>query len=492
MNDVTHPAFVGNYAPVHEEVEVSNLKVIEGVIPNGLSGTLYRNGPNPMFPPIADKHHWFLGEGMVHAVNIQEGRVSYTNRWVRTQQFKAQEAESRRLVATSYEEVFNAALAKELLKGSNEPSEVKPLKLPMEWAGTNAVWHGDRLYALGETNRPILLDGDSLATLGTTSFDGKYTGPMTAHPKIDPETGEMLAFGYQAAGPGTRDIVYFVIDRHGGIVRQERFQAPYCSALHDFLATREHVLFPVFPATIDVQRVAEGGPLVAWDPSLPTRIGIMRRDAGVASMRWFTGPACFVFHPMNAFDVSRDGRHLLVADVMKFDKMPLFPDVTGRNTPGWIKDGMARLVRWTFELDQPGEGYTEELLCEIEGEFPRVDERFAGLPYRSAFYVARLGEYRAGSSFDTLVHVDVETKEVRTCTPDGDLGMLEPVFVARNASSPEGDGWILTIAFDPQRERSDLLIFDAVNISRGPVARVELPKRVPYGFHGTWRSGQDK
>lgn len=488
MIETTHPMLIGNYGPIQEELSVPDLRVVAGVIPKSLSGALYRNGPNLLFPPLADKHHWFMGEGMIHAIHIGRGRASYTNRWVRTEQFKAQKVAGRRLVPTSYEEVFDAAVATVMLQDRGKPATEKPQKLPMQWAGTNAVWHGGRLYALGETNLPVLLDGDSLETLGTTDFDGRYTGPMTAHPKIDPESGEMLAFGYQAAGPGTREISYSVIDRDGNFVRQERFEAPYCSAVHDFLATREHIVFPVFPATIDLERAAGGGPICAWDPRLPTRIGIMRRDAGVGSMRWFSGPPCFVFHPMNAYTAKRDGRTFVVADVMKFEKLPLFPDVSGGNVPPWIKDGMAKLVRWTFDMDAESEGYVEKSLCGVEGEFPRIDERFSGLAYRHAFYVARIGAYTPGCSFDTLVHANVETGEIRTCTPPGDLGLLEPVFVPRTPSSPEGDGWILTIAFDPSRNVSDLLIFNALDIEKGPITRVELPTRVPYGFHGGWRS----
>lgn len=258
-----------NFAPVMAECDAPDLVVVEGEIPKDLAGTLYRNGPNPMFPPLANKHHWFLGEGMIHALHVEDGRVSYRNRWVRTEQYEAQRKAGRRLVDTAF-------------GGGNLP-EAEGIKRNV--ANTNIVFHGGKLLALDEGNQPVALDADTLDTKGSWTFGGKYQGPMTAHPKIDPKTGEMMFFGYMAAGPGSPDISYTVVNAVGEVTRTDMFKAPYASMVHDFITTDEHVIFPIFPATIDVDRIMKGGPTIAWDPDAGSRIGIMARNASVETIR---------------------------------------------------------------------------------------------------------------------------------------------------------------------------------------------------------------
>lgn len=459
-------ALAANHAPIATESNVGNLRVRYGKVPVELNGTLYRNGPNPMFPPLGKTHHWFLGEGMVHAISINNGRVSYANRWVATEQYTDQKTAGRRLAPTSFEEM-------------GDPTTRRP-----DVANTNVLYHGGRLIVLAEMMKPTLLERSTLETFGKFDFDGSYKGPMTAHPKVDPKTGELHSFGYMVDGLGTRKISYSVIDRHGDLVRHDTFEPPYCSMVHDFIVTDEHVLFPIFPATIDPERAKAGGSLREFRPDLPSYYGIVARGADLDTMRWFKGPACFVYHVLNGYTARSNGRTQVVADVFKFDGLPLFPDASGE--ADWIEFGKGKLVRWTFDLDSAGDSFKEEVLSKVDGEFPRLDERFSGARYRHAFYVHRSGDLYPGCSFDTLVHLDIETREHRTNSLPPTGGFLEPVFVSRSSGSPEGDGWILTIAYDADRDLSDLLVYEALDISAGPVAVVELPNRVPYGFHGNW------
>lgn len=342
--------------------------------------------------------------------------------------------------------------------------------------------------AIDEGSSPVAMDPVTLETLGKWQFEGKYQGPMTAHPKIDPKTGEMLFFGYMAAGPGTPDISYQVVDASGRLTRSEMFRAPYASMVHDFIATDEHVIFPIFPATIDVARIMRGGPVIAWDPSVRSRIGIMGRAAGVDTIRWFEGDACYVYHPMNAYTSHEGGRTRVIADVMKYSRVPLFPNADGSKTPAELSDEPSQLVRWTFDLDGNTNSYTEEPLADLGGEFPRLDERFAGLDYRHGFYAARRRAAHRGSPYDTVVHIDLASGRSRACEPGAGKFVMEPVFVARNARAAEGDGWLLTLVYDQARNLSDFVVLDTSDISKGPIARVELPARVPFGFHGNWRN----
>lgn len=456
----------GNFAPLLVECDAHDL-VVEGELPRELAGSLYRNGPNPQYPPRGTSH-WFAGEGMVHAFHIRDGRVSYRNRWVMTDKVRLEREAGRALFG-----VFN------------DPRTTDPSVLGRDpsLANTHIVWHAGKLMALEEAHAPVALDPLSLETEGEWTFGGALKANFTAHPKVDPLTGELLAFAYMAKGPGSADMAYYVVDRDGRLTRQDFFRAPYASMVHDFIATDRHVIFPVFPLTGDIGRAMQGGPFFAWEPEKGSHVGIMSRDGAIDSIRWFNAPACYVFHPLNAYS---DGE-TVVADVLKYEVAPLFPDAQGRPVRG--SEVGARLVRWTFDLAGNTDGFREEVLDDQPAEFPRLDERFAGLSYRWGFAAGRTAPVEPGGddSFDTLLRYDLATGGKQSyLLPEGQK-LSEPVFVPRAADAPEGDGWLLATVYRPRENRSDLAVFDATDIAAGPVARAHLPVRVPYGFHGSWR-----
>jgi len=228
------PFFAGNYAPFTFEADAADLP-LRGALPKDLAGTLYRNGPNPQFAPRDPNHHWFIGDGMIHAFHIADGRVSYRNRWVRTPKWEAEHS------------------AHQALFGSwGNPATTDPSVLGKDGgvANTNIVWHAGRLFALEEGHRPFALDPQTLEAQGYWDFAGAFKGArFTAHPKIDPETGEMIFFAYSAAGRFSPTLGYGVIDSTGKLTRYDQFDAPYASMVHDFLVTRNYVLFPVLPLT---------------------------------------------------------------------------------------------------------------------------------------------------------------------------------------------------------------------------------------------------
>jgi carotenoid cleavage dioxygenase len=200
----------------------------------------------------------------------------------------------------------------------------------------------------------------------------------------------------------------------------------------------------------------------------------MRRAVGVASLRRFRAESCFVFHVLNAWD--EKGR--VVADVMQFDAPPLFPGPDGR-----AATKPARLARWTLDPAAGTDAFATEILDETPAEFPRLDERRAGQRNRFGAYATSSG---AGAVFDGLAWRDLQANTAeRFVLPQGD-GLSEPVFVPRTPDAPEGDGWLLTVAWRAGHRRSELLVLDTQDIGAGPVARVPLPDRVPFGFHGNW------
>ncbi|HXE21294.1 MAG TPA: carotenoid oxygenase family protein [Rhodoferax sp.] len=451
-----------NMAPIDFETEVVSLP-LQGRLPDGLRGTLVRNGPNPRVPD--PKEHWFVGDGMLHAFTIADGQVHYRNRWVRTERWQAADAAARNPAARLH----------------NEPPESAPPAQNNGAANTNVIRHAGRVLALEEAHLPIAMDLATLATLGSTDFGGGLHDRFTAHPKTDPDTGELLFFGYGWPESLSSGMNFGTISKDGRVTRFERFEAPYPSMVHDFAVSAGHVLFPVMPLTASRARAEAGRPPFAWEPQYGTRVGIMPRHGSVADLAWWSGPACYVFHVMNAWDF--DGS--VFADVMRYDMPPLFPLPDGSRVSE--APPLARLVRWQFDLADPKRELRETLLEKIPGEFPRIDDRRAGLPYRHGWFAGHaLGAGGEPRMYASVVHLDHATAQRDIYTFDAPDHVSEPVFVPRAPDAEEGDGWLLATVWRGATNCSDLVIFDARHVAAGPVCMASLPHRVPDGFHGNW------
>ena len=456
-----NPYLTGNFAPIGSEDDFADLK-IKGEIPKGLHGSYYRNGPNPQFEPRDPNHHWFAGDGMIHAFHIADGKASYLNRYVHTNKYVVEKKAGRSVFGTF---------------GNPMTTDPEFVGQDSGVGNTNIVWHGNRLLALEEGHNPFEMDPVTLESRGYRDYAGKAMR-FTAHPKMDPETGEMVFFGY-SAGPGffSDQVGFGVADKTGKVTRLDMFKAPFCSMIHDFFVTRNYAMFPVLPLTGDLTRAMNGKPAFAWEPDKGSHIGVLRRDAPIETMQWFTTDACYVFHPMNMWE---DGDKIY-ADVMQYENAPLFPNADG--SPG--KQAGARLARWTFDLSGKTNTVKREYIDDMKGEFPRLDERRAGLSYHHGYFAA---DSQGGNKvlFDSIAHIDFKTgKKIVHTFEDGFPG--EPVFVPRSANAPEGDGWLVATVYRPGDDRSDLAVFDAGDISKGPIGLAELPRRIPFGFHGNWR-----
>ena len=464
-----NPFLRGYYAPVHAECDAWNLPV-SGEIPQALHGTLYRNGPNPQFAPRGP-YHWFSGDGMIHAFHLQGGRVSYRNRWVRTPKWELEHAEGEGLSGSFGNPAF---------------TDPRVMKLNSTVANTNIVWWADRLMALEEQHAPFALDPDTLAPRGYERFGEGLIGPVTAHPKFDPLTGEMIFFGYSAKGRFSPQASIQVADAQGRIIRAEMLDLPFASMIHDFAVTRRWIILPVFPLTGSMPRAMAGAPPYAWEPDKGTRIALIPRDAGIEAVRWVDAPACYVFHPMNHFE---DAQGRIVIDVMKYDVAPLFPLPDGRPTSKEAPP--ARLFRWRIDPEGDRSGIHEQQLDDRAGEFPRFDERFCMSDYRHGWIVsgnvARVG--RGPDAVDGIVHYDLVSGRTQAWMPPAGDRCGEPVFVPRSADAPEGEGWLVCTVYRGAENRSDLAVFEATDIERGPIGLAHLSSRVPAGFHGNWRPG---
>jgi len=448
-----------NRGPIDFECEIDALP-LTGTLPPGLEGVLVRNGPNPLVPD--PRAHWFTGDGMLHAFHIDGGRVRYRNRWVRT----AQLALARRTGRNP---------------GAERLAEAEGIEDDGS-ANTHVIRHAGRVLALEESSLPIEVALDTLATRGPTDFQGGLPrGAFTAHPKCDPASGELLFFGYGAPEPMSAGMRFGVLTPDGQVSRLETFEAPYASMVHDFAITERHIVFPVMPLTASRERMRAGRPPYAWEPSYGTQVGVMPRGGRVEDIVWWQGPTCYVFHVMNAWD---DGERLFL-DVMQFERPPLFPLPDGQ--PAGAAAEPARLTRWRFDLQDPKRSFSAEVLQEISGEFPRIDERYTGRPYAHGWYVGNLPDAQGGLRMGSaLVHVDHGAPRPDVfALPVGDRSS-EAVFVPRHPGAAEGDGWLLAVFYRGASRTSELAIFDALRLAAGPVCSAALPHRVPDGFHGNW------
>ena len=448
----------GNFAPWRMEGVAEDLEVT-GRIPHELAGTYYRNGPNPAFEPPG-RYHWFDGDGMIHAITLADGRAHYRNRYVLSAGLKEERAAGRGL--------FSGLL-------DIDPSEAPRFK---NTGNTNIVWHAGRLLALMEAAFPTRMEPCTLETLGELDFDGRLAGAMTAHPKMDPETGEMLFFGYSPFPP---HLQYHVADREGRLVRSEVIDVAWPSMMHDFAITKDHVIFILCPLVFSFENLAKRGGVFSWEPERGTRLGVMPRSGGNADVKWFETEASYVFHPMNAF---AEG-DAIVLDVARYGRLDFMSPQAAAN-PSWRDENAARMHRWRIDLQAGGVKSTP--LDDIVTEFPRVDERRLGRQHRFGYTVAREPELNEGAQpvWTAVKKYDLERGTAETRRFGAENGVGEPLFVPRGEGAAEDDGWVLVLAYDHARNTSDFHILDARNVRGEPVAVVHLPHRVPYGFHGNW------
>ena len=454
-----NPYLAGNFAPIRSEDDF-DLK-IEGEIPAGMRGALFRNGPNPQFEPKDPKsYHWFGGDGMIHGFYVADGKVAYRNRYIRTPKWELENEHGRAMFGSM-----------------GDPRTTDPLAMGNEGGtgNTNILWHAGKLLALEEGHHPFEMDPRTLESRG---YVRPYGGRVTAHPKIDPKTGEMAWFGYGIGDmPLSAGISYGVTAADGTVKRRQDFQAPYAAMVHDFMVTENHALFPILPLTASLERAMSGRPPFAWEPEKGGYVGVMRRDADVSTIRWFNVEACYVFHPLNSWEEGDK----IYCDVMRYDVAPLFPNADG-SAGG---KAAARLVRWTFDLSGGSDAIKETPLDDLDGEFPRVDGRVETRKHRHAWYAAdpsASGTIRQGA----IAHLDLQTGRRQLYELSGGDLTSEPVFVKRSADAAEGDGWITAVLWRAAENRSDLAIFEAQDIAKGPIAVAQMPRRVPFGFHGNW------
>ena len=306
-------------------------------------------------------------------------------------------------------------------------------------------------------------------------------GPFTAHPKIDPVTGELVFFGYNACGPLTPTLSFGSVSASGKVTRFDRFEAPYASMVHDFIVTENHMLFPILPITGSMERAMRGQAPYAWEPEKGAYVGVMKRHGSAKDIVWFRAESCYVFHVMNAWE---EGDRI-IADVMQFEEAPLFNHPDG--SPTDPAKSRARYCRWTFDLAGNTDRFTQTYLDDLTGEFPRIDDRRAGFASSHGWYACANPDLPMFGALSGVVHVDGKGKRLgHYLLPAGDT-ISEPVFVERGKDAAEGDGWLLAVVWRARENRSDLAVFNAQDVESRP--RRAGPSRPPRARRISWQLG---
>jgi len=454
--------FTGVNAPSRVEADVEDLEIV-GELPREIDGAFYRVAADHQFPPRFQNDVPFNGDGLVSMFRFHDGQVSLKARYVRTDRFLAERAAGR------------ALFGRYRNKWTDDPSVAG---MNRNIANTNVLIHDGVLLALREDSPPVAMDPVTLDTLDNWSFHGTLPGPTcSAHCKLDPHSGNLVGFGYAAKGDFSRDVVYFEVSPQGRVIHQAWFELPYFEMQHDCGITKTHILFPVVPIMgAGDEGLKAGLPHYGWDPTREIYLGALPRFGRGDEIRWFTAPNQFTSHVMNAYD---DGRRIRFDTcVSPGNLFPFFPEFGKPFDPTRTA---VKLTRWSVNLDSGDPGFeSAQPLTDFIGEFPRNDDRFQGKPYRHGWLLGFSG------ARNSLGHVDLREGRTEVWSAPPTCPVMEPCFIPRAPDAAEGEGWILQALTNGETMLTELNVFEATRIARGPIATVKLPLRMKPAYHGSW------
>ena len=471
------PTMKGFFAPTRFEADVYDCEVI-GKVPTDMNGAFVRLGGDWLYPPKFADDSPFSEDGYINMFRFKNGIVDYKGRWVKTPRFKADLAAHTQLFG-KYRNPF-----------TDDPS-VRGLDRTVQ--NTTPLAFAGKLFTLKEDSLPYEIDCNTLDTKGPWNFHGKYRSlTFTAHPKVDPVTGEMICYGYEATGLETNDVFLYTIDKTGHVTRELRFKVPYVSMVHDIGLTQKHVIIPVFGFVTSMERLKEGKVHWGWDSNAPAYVGIVPRDGEAKDIRWFKGPERATVHTLNGR--TEGDKVILEAPIYDYDPFPFFPPVDG--SPWNAAKAKAYIRRNTFDLNSKDDRFTEEKLFERNvSDLGRIDDRYLSLPYRYAYTAysdptrpydeARAGNLR-GRVSNCYGRFDLATGQMNSYFVGDTHSLQEVCFVPKSKNAAEGEGYVIGMASNYAEMRSELIIADAQHLEEGDIARVILPFRATAQVHGRW------
>ena len=468
MSNDVNEMLAAIFRPNPVEIDYSITR-IEGEIPRELNGTLYRNGPNQRTAPNAGSRalSFFDGDALIHAIVFDDGKAVCRSRYAQTESFLREQAEGVHCMA-GY-----------LLPADKTLRDPPPVIQPH----TNIVPHAGRLFAMVESAPPFEMTPTTLESIGLWKLDGKMLGrSTTAHPKVDARTGQMWIQGYQAIEPY---IQLYAVEGDGRVSLAEGVDAPWPAMMHDFAITQNYVIFPLQSTAIDGEALASGaglGRALRSQPDVNLQFGIRRREAG-SEVQWFeAGSPSSIFHIGNAYE--EDGKIFMDACTYDGTRSQLGITIASIRNGGHPGGLMAHPYLYVFDL--AAGTCAESKLSDDSADFPRIDDRLVGYKNRWGYAATAEPGEDASSLYRRITRSEREGgRSIHRPVIEGQW-VGEPVFVARDASAAEDDGFVLNFLFDAIRDRSAIDILDARAIDAEPLARCWLEERVPFGFHGNW------
>jgi len=442
-----HPYLTGIHKPMAEELTLTDLVVV-GEIPTEIDGRYLRIGPNPVTAPEEGSYHWFTGDGMTHGLRISKGKAQwYRNRWVRSNGVSDTLGEARK------------------------PGTRKPRT---DNANTNVVAINGRTFAIVEAGGfPVELT-DELETIAHNPFDGTLSHAYSAHPHVDPQSGEAHAVVYDA--PVMDTVWHVVLNKDGKVIREEPIEVEHGPSIHDCQITENYVLVFDLPATFSMGRMLAGYAFpYEWNTEHKARVGLCPRSGSGADTIWCEVDPCYVYHAANAFE-AEDGRVIL--DVVVHEST--YEQSTFGPGGKW-----SRLERWTS--DPETRALSRKILHDCPQEFPRYDERRTSQNYRYLYSIALAGHAdELDMPGQELFKHDVVSGETLTRNLGENCHPGEFVFIPRSENSPEDDGWLMGLVVDSKENTTQLQILNASDFLGEPQAIIQIPHRIPPGFHGNW------
>ena len=442
---------------------------VDGEIPDGLAGTARWVAPGRFVVGDLRYRNWLDGDGMVFAARFSPGRVEARQQFVETDKVREERQAGRPLWRT-----FGTSFPGDrLVRGVAIASPVNLGPWPFD----------GHLLAFGEQGLPWALDPRTLASRGPWTGGGALNPvtPFSGHPKLDPETGELVTFGV-GFSPDRPSVTLFRFAADGSLALRSRIPLPWPASIHDFALAGRHAVFQVSPHLLDLHRIRDGATVLealSWEPERGSRLLVLDRETGRPCFDAPCGDR-YCLHLVNAFE-SAPGR--LVVDLVELDR-PVYDQYHG--LPDLYVDvPAARPVRWVLDLEAGAIDDRTEIEVAGSPEFPTFDRSLTGASAEECWMLSIGAAERPGRKFfDRLVRVDwSERREADAWSaPPGLFPAGEPVF----APVVDQDAVLLVPLWDPAADASRLALFDPWNLAAGPRAEIHLDRRVPLAFHGTW------
>lgn len=456
----------GAFAPIHTEVAATDLQVI-GKVPADLNGMYVRNGPSPRFQPEG-RYHWFDGDGMLSAIRFDDGRASFRNRWVQTDGLKEE-----------------LAAGKPLWRGLKEKVRVDRPDAPLKnSSNTDVKFHAGRLLSMWYRGGDVYqCDPSSLETLGKLGPDPRLAGlPISAHSRVDERTDEYLFFAYGNEAPYMH---YGVIGKTGAVETFVPVRLPGPRLPHDMAITENYSILHDFPLFNEPAALAAGRYKLQFDRERATRFGVIPRHGKEHDIRWFEASPRYMLHVVNAWE---EGDEIVMLGTpysipRRFDG--------SHDYEAYVRGISINVTDFEFyqwRLNLKTGTVTEQIIDDVyNAEFPTINASRQGLPSRYSYHILMGRMHRPEDPrFAGMVKFDNKTGGGVSYCPGNNVWFSEAPFAPRDGAGDEDDGYLVSFAWNAADARSEVWVFDAKEITRGPVCRVILPQRVPNGFHGTW------